>query len=148
MADRSSFPSEQADKFLLRMPDGMREWLKSEATKNGRSMNAEITSRLEASRHWPSIDAISLQTIEASADANGHSIANEILMRLLYTLPVDSDYFSAMMDMEPVFRRGSTSDKLEELSLEIRELRAMISDLIPSMPKVEGESPEPDDIPF
>lgn len=49
MAERSSYPSEQADKFLLRLPDGMRERLKAEAEVNKRSMNAEIVARLEAS---------------------------------------------------------------------------------------------------
>lgn len=49
MAERSSYPSEQADKFLLRLPDGMRDRLKAEAEANKRSMNAEIVARLEAS---------------------------------------------------------------------------------------------------
>ncbi|NRP19895.1 hypothetical protein LPJGGPFB_03153 [Ensifer adhaerens] len=49
MADRSSYPSEQADKYLLRLPDGMRERLKDSARENNRSMNAEIVARLEAS---------------------------------------------------------------------------------------------------
>lgn len=38
-----------SDKFMLRFPDGMRDRLKEEAAKNGRSMNAEIVSRLEES---------------------------------------------------------------------------------------------------
>ncbi|WP_068951558.1 Arc family DNA-binding protein [Pararhizobium polonicum] len=49
MADRSSYPSEQADKYLLRMPEGMREQLKEAAKRNNRSMNAEIVARIEAS---------------------------------------------------------------------------------------------------
>lgn len=36
------------DKFMLRLPDGMREHLKSEAASNKRSLNAEIVDRLEA----------------------------------------------------------------------------------------------------
>ncbi|MFC6790568.1 Arc family DNA-binding protein [Methylobacterium komagatae] len=46
---RSEYPSEQADKFLLRFPDGMRDRLKALAEQNKRSMNAEIVARLEAS---------------------------------------------------------------------------------------------------
>lgn len=38
--------SEQAK---LRLPDGMRDQLKQSAEANGRSMNAEIVARLEAS---------------------------------------------------------------------------------------------------
>lgn len=35
------------DKFMLRMPDGMRDRLKDEAAANNRSLNAEIIARLE-----------------------------------------------------------------------------------------------------
>jgi len=36
-------------KFMLRLPDGMREKIAVEAKENGRSMNAEIVARLERS---------------------------------------------------------------------------------------------------
>lgn len=36
-----------SDKFMLRLPDGMRDRLKESAEANMRSMNAEIVSRLE-----------------------------------------------------------------------------------------------------
>lgn len=35
------------DKFMLRLPDGMRDRIKLSADINGRSMNAEIVSSLE-----------------------------------------------------------------------------------------------------
>ncbi len=35
------------DKFMLRLPDGMRDRLKHEAVLNKRSLNAEIIARLE-----------------------------------------------------------------------------------------------------
>ncbi|MCP1544556.1 Arc family DNA-binding protein [Methylorubrum extorquens] len=38
----------ESDKFMLRLPEGMRDRLKAEAEANKRSMNAEIVSRLEA----------------------------------------------------------------------------------------------------
>ena len=41
------FPSDQKDKFMLRLPDGMRERIAQAAEKEGRSMNAEIVRRLE-----------------------------------------------------------------------------------------------------
>lgn len=37
------------DKVIVRLPDGMRDLLKEQALKNGRSMNAEIVARLERS---------------------------------------------------------------------------------------------------
>lgn len=36
-----------SDQFPLRLPDGLRDRIKAEADKNGRSMNAEIVARLE-----------------------------------------------------------------------------------------------------
>ncbi|WP_281502989.1 Arc family DNA-binding protein [Ancylobacter crimeensis] len=42
-------PSDLADKVMLRLPDGMRDRLAEAARENGRSMNAEIVSRLEKS---------------------------------------------------------------------------------------------------
>lgn len=37
----------ESDRFMLRLPDGMRDRLKDEAAKNNRSMNAEIVHRLQ-----------------------------------------------------------------------------------------------------
>ncbi|SFN84375.1 Arc-like DNA binding domain-containing protein [Thioclava dalianensis] len=51
------------DKFMLRLPDGMRERIKVIADKNGRSMNAEIVELLE--RHIPSIPSVK-DVIESS----------------------------------------------------------------------------------
>lgn len=42
-----SYPSQQQEKFVLRLPDGMRDRIKSAATANNRSMNAEIVALLE-----------------------------------------------------------------------------------------------------
>lgn len=46
MAKSTSHPSDLADKFMLRLPDGLREMLKLQAEHNKRSMNAEIVARL------------------------------------------------------------------------------------------------------
>lgn len=42
----SDFPSQSQDKFVVRLPDGMRDRIKAAADKNGRSMNAEIVDAL------------------------------------------------------------------------------------------------------
>lgn len=42
-------PVREHDKFMLRLPDGMREEIASEAKNNGRSMNTEIVVRLRQS---------------------------------------------------------------------------------------------------
>lgn len=38
-----------SDKFMLRLPDGMRAQIRVAAEENSRSMNAEIVARLRAS---------------------------------------------------------------------------------------------------
>ncbi|MCA3488126.1 MAG: Arc family DNA-binding protein [Rhodobacter sp.] len=43
----SDAPSQSQDKFIVRLPDGMRERIKTAAEANRRSMNAEIVARLE-----------------------------------------------------------------------------------------------------
>lgn len=42
-------PSRKLEQYIVRFPDGMRDRIKEAAKDNGRSMNAEIISRLEAS---------------------------------------------------------------------------------------------------
>ncbi|MBI1625180.1 Arc family DNA-binding protein [Comamonas suwonensis] len=49
MEEKQAYPSDQADKVLVRMPDGMRDRLKHAAKTNNRTMNAEIVARLAAS---------------------------------------------------------------------------------------------------
>lgn len=44
---KEPYPSETADRYIVRFPDGMRDRIREEADKNGRSMNAEIIARLE-----------------------------------------------------------------------------------------------------
>lgn len=43
----SPYPSQHQDKFVLRLPDGMRDRIKLAAEVNNRSMNAEIVATLE-----------------------------------------------------------------------------------------------------
>jgi hypothetical protein len=73
-------PSDLADKFMLRMPDGMRDRVAAAARKNGRSMNAEIVARLEASfRPTPGIDLSKPFTAEVDTDAIADRIADRLL---------------------------------------------------------------------
>lgn len=46
---RPTYPSDSADKTLLRFPEGMRDELRSAAKNNNRSLNAEIIHRLTIS---------------------------------------------------------------------------------------------------
>lgn len=44
-------PVREQDKFMLRLPEGMRDRIRAKADQNGRSMNAEIVALLE--REYP-----------------------------------------------------------------------------------------------
>lgn len=46
MSKKEPAPSDLADKFMLRMPDGMRDRIRAAAENNNRSMNAEIVASL------------------------------------------------------------------------------------------------------
>lgn len=67
MSKRDLYPSEKLDQYMLRFPDGMRDYLKLQAEKNKRSLNAEIIARLESTIPTPSNeeDTFSLEAIEA-----------------------------------------------------------------------------------
>lgn len=49
MSQSKEYPSDRAEKFVVRFPDGMRDRIREVAERNNRSMNAEIIARLEAS---------------------------------------------------------------------------------------------------
>jgi len=46
MTDETKFPSQLAERFQVRMPDGLRDRIADAAKANGRSMNAEIVAAL------------------------------------------------------------------------------------------------------
>lgn len=54
----SPYPSQNQDKFVVRLPDGMRDRIKAVAEHNSRSMNAEIVATLE--RVYPPADQVAL----------------------------------------------------------------------------------------
>jgi hypothetical protein len=72
MKDRDKTTVTRAsDKFMLRLPDGMRERIAQEARANNRSMNAEMVARLqdslEARRGQPDMDEFVDQLAEKLA---------------------------------------------------------------------------------
>ncbi|WBM43475.1 Arc family DNA-binding protein [Comamonas aquatica] len=76
MAEKNLYPSDQADKVLVRMPDGMRDRLKEVAKSNNRTLNAEIVARLEESFSTKASAPISAQQIELLVS----SLENKVLM--------------------------------------------------------------------
>lgn len=57
----------ESDKFVLRLPDGMRDRIKTVAAENQRSMTAEIIARLESSLSHDSEDETGAQYRAARA---------------------------------------------------------------------------------
>lgn len=47
MEKKHGVPSAQADRFIVRFPEGMRDRLKQQAKKNRRSMNDEVLFLIE-----------------------------------------------------------------------------------------------------
>lgn len=77
---------QSADKYVLRLPDGMRDKLAELAKKNNRSMNAEIVLILQQA-----IDGTSIQA-EMSSDSGGKELLATILQRLTErVIPVEVD---------------------------------------------------------
>lgn len=62
--DKKNFPSTEADKFIVRLPPGMRARIAESAKSNNRSMNAEVVGLLqqamEARTQAPAIDTHAL----------------------------------------------------------------------------------------
>jgi predicted HicB family RNase H-like nuclease len=77
------------DKYVLRLPDGMRDQIKEEADRNGRSMNAEIIHRLNGVSRGDDEVRITLRLprrvhamVSSSAERSGKSLNGEIVGRL------------------------------------------------------------------
>lgn len=51
MSDKEKYPSELAERFQIRLPNGLRDRIKAYAERHGRSMNTEIVRVLE--REFP-----------------------------------------------------------------------------------------------
>jgi hypothetical protein len=62
MSNEAKYPSQLAERFQVRMPDGLRDRIREEAEKNNRSMNAEIVARLEGS--FSQAEMVSIAAVE------------------------------------------------------------------------------------
>jgi hypothetical protein len=93
------YPSEAADRFQVRMPDGMREKIRAAAEASGRSMNAEIVHRLSRSLDRQTVDEIGFNFSEDlnfdlinAASASGRSVKEEVIFRLMQSFDDYSDF--------------------------------------------------------
>jgi hypothetical protein len=70
MAEKKQYPSDKQDQFMLRLPDGLRDRIKTEAEKNKRSMNAEVVATLEQKYPPKTIDVRELAEFLSSLGQN------------------------------------------------------------------------------
>lgn len=80
------------DKFMLRLPDGMRDRIKDAAEKNNRSMNAEIVSRLENSfiqEFWDARAPLQLAKERSLQEAAIQRIIEQTVLQLSDVLGLD-----------------------------------------------------------
>ncbi|MNB61172.1 Arc-like DNA binding domain protein [compost metagenome] len=60
------YSSRTADKFVVRLPDGMRERIAEVARTHHRSMNSEIIARLERSMDLPDTETVEVEAPEGT----------------------------------------------------------------------------------
>src|SRR5690349_12944383 len=77
-------PSHRLERFIVRLPDGMRDQIAKAADANGRSMNAEIVHRLQRSFEPDEVEAeISRARREEMADMPDKAFAAFAAMKRL-----------------------------------------------------------------
>lgn len=76
--------SRESDKFIVRLPDGMRDRIKVAADANGRSMNAEIVATLREAYPAPIENSDIIELFEALPK----EAQEEFLHRYLSKIPI------------------------------------------------------------
>lgn len=86
MATDTAGTGRDSDKFMLRLPDGMRDQLKAAAEANNRTMNAEVVARLNASLNPPAeastVTAASLAYALARSEEESAQLRIENIARM------------------------------------------------------------------
>lgn len=84
----SKKPVQPQDKYVLRLPDGLRDRIKWYSEKNGRSMNAEIVATLEDKYPPPGIDVEILASFLSSFSELDPKERRELLDAINLTMAV------------------------------------------------------------
>lgn len=101
MENKDAFPSDVADKVLVRMPDGMRDKLKAAAKTNCRTMNAEIVARLEQTFQTGTPSAIDVGWLatELAQRLSGNGLQLAVVDGSSSTLSIGSDVRATVMPL-------------------------------------------------
>ncbi|WP_019411230.1 Arc family DNA-binding protein [Pseudomonas psychrophila] len=97
-ATTNRYDSRTAEKFVLRMPDGMRSRIEALASERHRSMNSEITIRLE--RSFINTDLVERQSLliqQLSTRIDDLEQINTNLREHVKDLIADCDVFSEQL---------------------------------------------------
>jgi hypothetical protein len=96
-------PAQSLEKFIVRLPEGMRDAIGVAARKNRRSMNAEIVARLAQSFDMatPEIDQSDVPTSPAAKDALALARRNEARIKAIedaLRVVCDDEYIDRLPD--------------------------------------------------
>lgn len=135
-------PIQPQDKYVLRMPDGMRARLKEMAAQNKRSLNQEILDRLELSFNFSEelqslaeamagfaervdvLDTISVEELEAVRDDLAATEVLSLIARLGF---VPEDILDALRELflESAGPAGNRRDMLEAIARKMYNKREL-----------------------
>lgn len=110
---KTHYPSDKADQYMVRFPDGMRDRLKEAAASNNRSMNAEIVDLLERSLDFPALPKGLRDRIERDARDNQRTMAEEILQALETSFPPPPTLDDIIERLDDFFARLEGPDERE-----------------------------------
>lgn len=130
---RRAATSNASDKFIVRLPDGMRSRIAEAAAAAGRTMNAEVVHRLQASFEgpgdsWADHD-LALRVEEARVHAALDSVRSE-----MRTARLHADFLSHSLAVAQ--ERGNTAEaaalgeRMAAARAELRELESRQADLL------------------
>lgn len=147
MTDDDKFPSQLAERFQIRMPDGLRDQLREAAEANSRSMNAEIVWRLMQSLgDAPEGPAWTLHVPEdlqkrvaIAAQKHGVSPNDEVLNLLRDFYPAPKTAADAAREIErlaDVLSPASSVPEIEQLVRKMQDLAISIyKGRVPEIPQ-------------
>jgi hypothetical protein len=107
-------PAQSLEKFIVRLPEGMRDAIGVAARKNRRSMNAEIVARLAQSFDMatPEIDQSDVPTSPAAKDALALARRNEARIKAIedaLRVVCDDEYIDRLpTDLQAIFIKLGT----------------------------------------
>lgn len=133
-------PVQPEDKYVLRLPDGMRDRIKEAAERNNRSMNAEIVARLEEysmlSGKAKAFDNANREIYRQALDIKDLQEQLKEIDKLRLELAREQGRTAALRQTLRVFMKHMIRDGTEELA------KAIAIELNPDTPAWEKDDEE------